>query len=47
MLNYPAGNPAGGPRSWLNAQPPHGYANGTILGNQQWSALPGPVHGGM
>jgi hypothetical protein len=47
VLNYPVGNPAGMPRPWLNVQPLHAYANGTLFDNQQWSALPGPVHGGM
>jgi hypothetical protein len=47
VLNYPAGNPIDMPRPWLNVQPLHAYANGTLFDNQQWSALPGPVHGGM
>jgi hypothetical protein len=47
VLTYPAGNPTDRPRPWLNVQPLHAYANGTVFDNQQWSALPGPVHGGM
>ncbi len=47
VLNYPVGNPAGMPRPWLNVQPLHAYANGTVFDNQQWSAMPGPVHGRM
>ena len=35
------------PRPWLNVQPLHACANGTVFDNQQRSALPGPVSGGM
>ena len=47
VLNYPAGNPTDRPRPWLNVQPLHAYANGTVFNNQQWSAMPGPAHSGM
>ena len=43
VLNYPAGNPIDRPRPWLNVQPLHAYANGTVLANQQWRAMPGPM----
>ncbi|MGO9782575.1 MAG: hypothetical protein ACLPKE_35585 [Streptosporangiaceae bacterium] len=43
VLNYPAGRPAERPTPELNVQPLHGYANGTILDNQQWAYRNGPV----
>ena len=47
VLNYPVGNPTDSPRPWVNVQPLHQYANGTVFDNQQWSAMAGPVHGAM
>jgi hypothetical protein len=47
VLNYPVGKPTDSPRPWLNVQPLHHYANGTVFDNQQWSAEAGPVHGAM
>ena len=46
VLNYPVGNPTDMPRPWLNVQPLHAYADGTVFNNQQWTYRNGPVNGG-
>ena len=43
VLTYPTNMPG----EWLNVEPLHAYGNGTVFGNQQWSAMPVPAHRGM
>ncbi len=36
VLNYPAGNPTGHPRPWLDVRPLNSYSDGSIYDNQLW-----------
>jgi hypothetical protein len=43
VLTYPTNMPG----EWLNVEPLRAYGNGSVFGNQQWSAMPVPAHRGM